>query len=238
MRIELYKPNRIFRKMFWVTISIVLFSGLVSSVLADLSVGVKKGDWIEYSITYTGSPGQGHDISWARMEIIEVKGPIVSVSITSRNPNGSKEIFNSSLNLQTGKLIDDFIIPSNLNSGDSFLDQNIGNITISDVGEHVYSGETRTVLYASTNQNSYVWDKVTGVSVESTSEQPDYSMHTVVIDTNLWQPSRGLNTALILLIGVTLVIVIVVVGIAAVMLRKKTYDKRSKSTIVFFTLKS
>ena len=226
MRIELYKPNKIFRKMFWVTISIVLFSGLVSSVLADLSVGVKKGDWIEYSITYTGSPGQGHDISWARMEITEVKGPIVSVSITSRYPNGSKEIFNSSLNLQTGKLIDDFIIPSNLNSGDSFLDQNIGNITISDVGEHVYSGATRTVLYASTNQNSYVWDKVTGVSVESTSEQPDYSMHTVVIDTNLWQPSRGLDSALILLIGVTLVIVIVVVGIVAVMLRtKKTYDK-------------
>jgi hypothetical protein len=202
-------------------------------------LGVKKGDWIEYSITYTGSPGQGHDISWARMEITEVKGPIVSVSITSRHPNGSKEIFNSSLNLQTGKLIDDFIIPSNLNSGDSFLDQNIGNITISDVGEHVYSGATRTVLYASTNQNSYVWDKVTGVSVESTSEQPDYPMHTVVIDTNLWQPSRGLDTALIFLIGVALVIVIVVVGIVAVMLRKKTYDKRSKSTIVFLiTLKS
>ena len=219
--------------MFWVTISIVLFSGLVSSVLADLSVGVKKGDWIEYSITYTGSPGQGHDISWARMEITEVKGPIVSVSITSRHPNGSKEIFNSSLNLQTGKLIDDFIIPSNLNSGNSFLDQNIGNITISDVGEHVYSGATRTVLYASTNQNSYVWDEVTGVSVESTSEQPDYSMHTVVIDTNLWQPSRGLDTALILLIGVTLVIVIVVVGIVAVMLRKKRMIKDQRAQYFF-----
>ena len=35
MRIELYKPNKIFRKMFWVTISIVLFSGLISSVFAD-----------------------------------------------------------------------------------------------------------------------------------------------------------------------------------------------------------
>jgi hypothetical protein len=221
MRIELYKPNKIFRKMFWVTISIVLFSGLISSVFADLSVGVKKGDWTEYSITYTGSPGQGHDISWARMEITEVKGPIVSVSITSRHPNGSKEIFNSSLNLQTGKLIDDFIIPSNLNSGDSFLDQNIGNITISDVGEHVYSGATRTVLYASTNQNSYVWDKVTGVNVESTSEQPDYSMHTVVIDTNLWQPSVDLNLYVFVLIALGVVIALVVARIFVLKYRKK-----------------
>ena len=167
MRINIYKQIKFLAKIVWITISIILLSGLISSVLADLSVGVKKGDWIEYSVTYTGSPGQGHDINWARMEITEVKDTNISVSITSRYPNGSTEIFNSTLNLQTGKLIDDFIIPSNLNSGDSFLDQNIGNITISDVGEHVYAGATRTVLYASTNQNSYVWDQVTGVSVES-----------------------------------------------------------------------
>ena len=85
------------------------------------------------------------------------------MSITSRYPNGLTEIFNSTLNLQTGKLIDDFIIPANLNTGDSFLDQNIGNVTISHAEEHVYAGANRTVLYASTNQNSYVWDKVMGV---------------------------------------------------------------------------
>jgi len=221
MRINIYKPNKIFRKIIWVTISIALISGLISSVLADLSVGVKKGDWIEYAVTYTGSPGQGHDINWARMEITEVKGPFVSVSITSRYPNGSKEIFNSTLNLQTGKLIDDFIIPSNLTSGDSFLDQNIGNITISDVGEHVYAGATRTVLYTSTNQNSYVWDQVTGVSVEGTSQQPDYSMHTVVLDTNLWQPSVDLDLSVLVLIAFAVVIALVVAGVIVLKYRKK-----------------
>jgi hypothetical protein len=221
MRIKLYKPNKILRKMVWVTISFVLVSGLISSVLADLSVGVKKGDWIEYMVTYTGSPGQGHDINWARIEITEVKGPIVSVCITSRYPNGSTEIFNFTLNLQTGKLIDDFIIPSNLNSGDSFLDQNIGNITISDVGEHVYAGATRTVLYASAKQNSYVWDQVTGVSVESTSQQPDYSMHTVVLDTNLWQPSKDLDLSVLVLIAFAVVIAVVVAGVIVLKYRKK-----------------
>ena len=159
--------------------------GLTSSVLADLSVGVKKGDWIEYSVTYVGSPSQGHDIDWARMEITEIKGTNISLSITSRYQNGSTEIFNSTLNLRTGKLIDDFIIPANLNAGNSFLDQNLGNITISHVEEHVYSCATRTVLYASTNQSTYVWDKIRGVSVEGTSQQPDYLMHTAVLDTNL-----------------------------------------------------
>jgi hypothetical protein len=221
MKIKIYKSNKIFRKIVWVTFSILLVSGLISSVFADLSVGVKKGDWIEYAVTYTGSPSQGHDINWARIEIIEVEGPLVYVSITSRYPNGSREILNFTSNLQTGKLIDNFIIPSNLNSGDSFLDQNIGNITISDVGEYVYAGATRTVLYASTNQNSYVWDQVTGVNVESTSEQPDYSMHTIILDTNLWQSSVNLGLSALVLIAFTAVIALVVASIIVLKYGKK-----------------
>jgi hypothetical protein len=221
MRINIYKLNKIFAKIVWITISIILLSCLIPSVLADLSVGVKKGDWIEYSVTSAGSPGQGHDIIWARMEIIEAKDTSISVSITSRYPNGSTEIFNSTLNLQTGKLIDDFIIPSNLNSGDSFLDQNIGNITISNVGEYVYAGATRTVLYAATNQNSYVWDQVTGVSVETTSKQPDYSMHTIVLDTNLWQPTVNLDLTVLILITFVVVIELIATGVIVLKHRKK-----------------
>jgi hypothetical protein len=221
MKISFYKPNIVFRKTVYFAISVILILALTSSVLADLSVGVKKGDWIEYSITYTGSPSQGHDINWARMEITEVKGSSISVSITSKYSNGTTEIFNSTLNLQTGKLIDDFIIPANLIAGDSFLDQNIGNITISHAEEHVYADATRTVLYAYTNQNSYVWDKVTGVSVEGTSQQPDYSMHTIVSDTNLWQSAQGLNQPILVLIAFTIVIAFVVAGIIVIRYRKK-----------------
>ena len=143
------------------------------------------------------------------------------MSITSRYPNGSTEIFNSTLNLQTGKLIDDFIIPANLRAGDTFLDQNIGSITISRVEEHVYAGETRTVLYASTNQSSYVWDQVTGVSVEGTSQQPDYSMHTIVEGTNLWQSSRSLDLSVLVLIAFAIIIAFVGAGIIVVKYRNK-----------------
>jgi len=209
-------------KIVIVTIAVVLVLGLSSSsVFADLSVGVKKGDWIEYAVTYIGSPSQGHGINWARMEITNVQGTIISVSINSRYPNGSTEIFNSTLNLQTGKLIDDFIIPANLNAGDTFLDQNLGNITIGRVEEHVYAGATRTVLYTSTNQSSYVWDQITGVSVEGASQQPDYSMHTVVLNTNLWQSSGDSGPYVLALFVFAATIALISAGIIAMKYRKK-----------------
>jgi hypothetical protein len=223
-----------FRKIVILTIAIVIVLGLTSFVFADLAVGVKRGDWIEYAVTYTGSPSQGHDINWARMEITNVQGTIISVSITSRYPNGSTEIFNSTLNLQTGKLIVDFIIPANLRAGDTFLDQNIGSITISRVEEHVYAGATRTVLYASTNQSSYVWDQVTGVSVEGTSQQPDYSMYTIVEGTNLWQSSRSLDLSVLVLIAFAVIISFVGAGIIVVKYRKKKAQEQRESRARIF----
>ena len=125
--------NRIktmFRKVVSVLIVLVLVLGLASAVHGDLSVGVKKGDWIEYAITTTGTPSEGHDIDWSRMEVTDIQGTNIIVYITSRFINGSTENFNSTLNLKTGHLIDDFIIPANLKSGDTFLDEKVGNVTI------------------------------------------------------------------------------------------------------------
>jgi hypothetical protein len=210
-----------FRKLVSAIIVLVLVLGLASAVYADLSVGVKKGDWIEYTVTTTGTPSEGHDIDWSRMEVTDVQGTSIIVYITSRFINGSTENFNSTLNLKTGHLIDDFIIPANLNAGDIFLDQNLGNVTISRSEQHTYAGAARTVLYASTSQNTYVWDQATGVSVEATSVLPDYTMHTIVEATNMWQPNQGLDVTVLLLVVVIVVIAIVAVVMAALRYRKK-----------------
>ena len=39
-------------------LALVLFIVLisVSDVLSEISVGAKKGDWIEYTVAYTGTP--------------------------------------------------------------------------------------------------------------------------------------------------------------------------------------
>ena len=195
-------------------LTIVLFTVFVcvGNVLAEVSVGVKTGDWIEYHVAYTGTPTEGHDVTWARMEIKDVQGRSVSVEITVEYSNGTREAMTITLNLETGQLGDGFIIPADLNSGDTFFDKNVGNITISSVEERTYAGATRTVAHASTSETTYYWDRVTGVLVEGNSRFPEYTMNTIVDRTNIWQPQLfGLDSAVFYAVVVGIVVLIVVV---------------------------
>jgi hypothetical protein len=40
---------------------------------AAISIGVKKGDWIEYQVTVAGTVPQDHNITWARMDVTDVQ---------------------------------------------------------------------------------------------------------------------------------------------------------------------
>jgi len=57
------------KKLFLV---VILFFALLYSeaVLAQVSVGVKAGDWVEYKVSTTGAAEEGHDVVWARMEVL------------------------------------------------------------------------------------------------------------------------------------------------------------------------
>ncbi|TRO53574.1 hypothetical protein E2P61_00805, partial [Candidatus Bathyarchaeota archaeon] len=117
------------RKLGLIIVLFTVFS-FIDTVLAEVSVGVKTGDWIEYNVNYTGTPTEGHDVTWARMEIEDVQGKSVNVAIMVEYSNGTRETISVTLNLEIGQLGDDFIIPADLNSGDTFFDKNVGNITI------------------------------------------------------------------------------------------------------------
>jgi membrane protein YdbS with pleckstrin-like domain len=200
-----------------------------SLAFADLSVGVKSGDWIEYGINYTGVPFQGHDVTSARMTVVEVQGTNISVSIISRYANGYNETTNSTLNLQTGHLIDDFIIPDDLKVGDMFRDQNLGNVTISTVEQRTYAGALRTVVSASASNNTYFWDRSTGVSVEGTSQGADYNIHTIVSTTNMWLPAQRVDLASLFLVGaVLLVILVAAIAVVARYLRRRACKNPSR----------
>jgi len=169
-----------------IALLIVLFGA--GAVLAEILVGVKKGDWIEYQVTFTGVPEEKHDVTWAKMEIENVEGTQINLNVTVKFSDGTTEPQTVTLNLETGQLGDDFIIPANLNSGDTFFDKNVGNITISNVEERFYAGATRTVVHAAPSENTYYWDKATGVLVEGNSQFPEYTMNATVDKTNIWQP--------------------------------------------------
>jgi hypothetical protein len=111
------------KKFFLVLISIFLICSLIDVASAALTVGVKEGDWIEYQVTFTGTPPDpSHSVVEANMTVLNVTGTSIHVNIISTLSNGTQLSTNSTLNLETGQLIDNFIIPANLQKGDQFYD--------------------------------------------------------------------------------------------------------------------
>jgi hypothetical protein len=205
-----------------IALLIVLFGA--GAVLAEILVGVKKGDWIEYQAVFTGTPPAGHEVTWARSEVVDVQGKVIDLDITTQFSNGTLLNETITLNLETGQLGDEFIIPANLNKGDTFLDKYHGNITVSAVEERTYAGATRTVLSAATAESTYYWDKATGVLVEGISEFPDYTIHSIADKTNMWQPQIfGLDpTVFYALLILAATAIVTVIALFAVRRKKRT----------------
>ena len=195
------------------------------SVFANVTVGVKKGDWIEYQVSTTGAPPEGHDAKWARMEVTNVQGKAINLNVTTQFANGTFLYENITLNLETGQLGDDFFVPANLAAGDVFFDAHAGNITISGVEQRTYAGAERTVISGSTPQTSFYWDKVTGILVEAHSSYPDFNftMATFADKTNIWEPQiLGLEPLFFYLVTVVAIaIAVAAVAVVLVLRRKK-----------------
>jgi hypothetical protein len=200
---------------------LIAFALVLTNASAAQTVVVKKGDWIEYQVIFTGDSSQGHDVVWARMEIANVQEKIIDLNITTRSTNGTLQSGPYTLNLETGDLGDDFIIPANLNVGEMFYDRNQGNITISRVETKNVAGAQRTVAFGANPDTTYQWDKETGVLVEAYSAYPAYTIATKADKTNLWQPQNPTTEpTLICVLIVSAAIVTAVVGVFALKKRK------------------
>ena len=192
----------------------MLFSAVAS---AEIVVGVKQGDWIEYKVTFTGDVLEEHDVTWAKIEVIGVEGKKIDIEITSIYSDGREETATSTLNLETGQIGDAFIIPANLDTGDTFLEQYEGTITISGVEEKNYIGANRKVVYATTSQTMFYWDHSTGFLVEATSSYTDFTMTTKAEKTNMWQTQIfGIDPTVFIVL-----IVLVIVAVSAIFLIRK-----------------
>ena len=205
-------------KNILLAIILIIFIVLIraDTLFAQVSVGVKEGDWIEYQVTISGTAPQDHNITWGRMEVITLQGNNINLAIATEFSNGTILNETITLNLEVGELGDDFIIPANLNTGDAFFDKHQGEITVTGTEEKTYLGIARTVLTATTSQTTYYWDKSTGILVEAISTFNDYSMHTIINKTNLWQsnifelyPTILYAFIIIAVIGMAIVIVAV-----------------------------
>jgi len=203
------------KTVFALAMLILLFGA--DAALGEVSVGVKKGDWIEYQVTTTGTPEEGHDVTWARMEILSVQGNEISVNVSTRAVNGTVSSGVMTLNPEKGNVGVWFVIPANLNVGDSFFDESGDNhVTIEGAEQRTVAGATRTVTHASTPERIKSWDKTTGVFVESIDFLPDYTLNAIAIKTNLWNPQiigidQTLFYAVVLGVGVTIIAVVALI---------------------------
>jgi hypothetical protein len=212
----------LYKKIVILVVMFLLLS-VGASVAGAVTVGVKKGDWIEYTVTSTGTLDESHKISAARMEVMNVEGDVIQVNIVSTYSNGTQVSTDSTLNLDTGILIDNFIIHANLTTGMSFNSNmgNMGKMMIGASRQGSYCGATRIVVTATYGGNSYIWDQATGVSVEGNSEgtlngEP-YTMHSLATATNMWQTEAPATPDLTLIYAAVIVVAVIIAAIVVVL---------------------
>ena len=181
----------------------------------EISVGVKKGDWIEYEVTTTVVPVEDHDIVWARMEILDIQGKEFRANVTSETPTGELSSLIRTFNLEEGEVQGWVIIPANLGLGDTFYDSYIGrDVTIEGEEEMVIAGATRTTTYADLPERFKRWDKSTGVFVETIDPLENYTIRATAIATNMWSPQIfGLDPPLFYAVVIVLAIIVIAVSV-------------------------
>jgi hypothetical protein len=195
------------------------------TVLSQVTVGVKPGQYAEYNVSFTGTPMVGHDATWARMEIAGVEGSALNVTFISRLADGSTENVTENLNFATGRFIDYFVVPAGLNEGDSFYDQTLGeNVSIIQTEVRTYAGAQRTVVSGATNETLWYWDQATGALVEAESNYPDFTLHTVIDKTDIWNAQSDLIFGIppVVLFAILFVVVVIVAFVVNVKVRKRT----------------
>lgn len=193
---------------------------------ADLGVWVKKGDWLEYGVSYHGLPELA--ANFFGYEIIEVDGTKLTITGTTNFSNGTIETENYVVDIfgNSFRDFDGFIIPAPLGDGDSFYsgEESRGDLIVESIENRVYSGVERSVAVVNLSREEgssvYVYDISLGVLVEYQRIESDYSIEVKLENTNLWSPRiLGIEPACFYFL---IVLIVLFVGLALFFaLRKK-----------------
>lgn len=203
-----------------------------STVNANVTVGVKAGDWMEYNVTYrgAGNPPESYP-TWFRYHITEVKGTNMTATLTSEAVNGQSTKITNTYDLKTG-ILELLVVPAGLTYADVLYHEKYGNITIAGTEYGTYAGGTRTTFYGTFDDIKVYWDKPTGIFLQSEQEFLNDDNQTVrqtvtISATNLWiDPNAADNSETDQIVFYAKVIaVVVVVAIIAVLLIR-TLKKR------------
>jgi len=215
----------------------IILTSLIISVLVivlptrsydEPSVGVKKGDWIEYDVNITGNPPEVHrNVTWMRIEVLQVYGTSFPVNLTVRFANGTLDSSIWKFNFTEGNTEGWVIIPSGLGSGDTFFDnfsKTDKHITIQSQEQKTVLGATRTVTYANDTYRDKQWDKATGVFIGSSEIFRNWSAYVTAVGTNMWSPQilRLNQIAFYTIAGISIALAVSIVSLVLVIERKRS----------------
>jgi hypothetical protein len=172
-------------------------SALIIPVFAvdQPTVGVKPGDWIEYSIHMTGqTEAPNKNMTWFRMDVLDMEEMAFQVNVTIRAINGTLRSSVWAFNFTEGNFGGCLIIPANLNPGETFYDAwKLENVIIEGEQQKLVAGANRTITHACDSKRIIKeWDKETGVYTHAVERSKNYTIITSAVATNLWIPQ---NTA-------------------------------------------
>jgi hypothetical protein len=210
---------------------ILVFLSIAGTVTyGEPTIGVKKGDWIEYNVVTTGTPPAAQDITWAKIEILDVESPTFHANVTARSVNGTTSSSVRTFNFDAGQVQAWIIIPANLSAGDSFYDSSINsNVTIQGQLQKTVAGASRIIIYTNTTERHKEWDQATGVYTQSVDNLGNYTINARATATNMWSPQiLGLDQSVFyIVIGVSVVaLVVIIILVIAFSLRKMSTTKK------------
>ena len=206
-------------------ISLFVILGILSQsiVLAQISVGVKAGDWLEYGLSYSGSPPDFYP-AWIRIDVTNVEGTRVTADLSGEQLDGTSVSNSGTYDLETG-VIDLLLIPAGLDVGNRFYHKDYGNITITNAEENIYANSKRAVIFSTVQQVSMHWDKETGILVQADQSTDDFTQQIVIEKTNIWQSETfGIDFTILFVLTIAIVVILVILVIFII---KRKQDTKS-----------
>lgn len=217
-----------------VLLLMVFFVGQLAfkTVVAERRLGVKAGDWVKYEYVSIVVAGEH---PWVKFEVQKVEGTRVTVLWTTGGPSGVSipsgmpyAGLTVSWDVTTGaSAFSYFIIHADAKVGDSVSIMGLLPLQIQGETTRTYAGVSRKVVYAGYSsfglQNSYYWDKETGVLLEYSWTMGGVELTMKAVETNLWQ--AGVGGIPLWILGIIVALIVAVTIIIVVSLRRKPYAK-------------
>ena len=207
------------KKKFCLLIAFCFISVFGFSVFAQVNVGLNQGDWVEYDVTYTGSPPESYPEK-LRIGVQTIEGTSITVEIKRGLLNGTQDSKTVTFDLESGAL-DLIIIPANLGAGDEIYHEDMGNFTLEGVSNSNFIGVARDGVYANVVQTEFSWDRSTGILVEAYSTTDTFTETLQAVSTNIVLTQTSDIDPMLLYATIVAAIIIVVVVVLFVFKKKK-----------------